>query len=410
MKMRTWLMMIAFCLMGTEGLWAEDWWSFRGPNGTSAVKGVAIPAVFNEQQGIAWKIEMPGKGPSSPIVVGNQVIVTCSGGDKQDVLYIVSVDAASGQELWRQQFAATGNCNCHPLSANAAPTPVSDGRHIYAFFSSNDLVCLDLQGNLVWYRGLAFDFPKARNDAGMSSSPVVVGDSVIVQIECQGKSFAAGLNSATGETRWMIDRPQDASWASPVILAGQGERPDYVLLQSKGKLSVLQPSDGREVYSVAGQCGLISSASVVGSRVYAPMDGTTAYEVDPHGQLSVVWNSPRLRAATASLVVSDDQILSIERTGVLSGFDLERGERKWQERILDADAAQGGFWATPLLVGNQYYFFGQSGQARVVEVSDSGAKVVHAYDFGETLLGSPAVSGDAMYVRGDQHLWKIANP
>ncbi len=409
MNKLTRLAILVCSFLAVDGLRGDDWWNFRGPQGTSAIKSARVPTVFNEQQGIAWKIELPGKGPSSPIVVGDQVIVTCSGGDKQDVLYVISVDAGSGRELWRQQFAATGNCNCHPLSANAAPTPVSDGRFVYAFFSSNDLACLDLQGNLVWYRGLAFDFPKARNDAGMSSSPVIVGNTIVVQVECQGKSFAAGLDAATGETRWLVDRPQDASWSSPLVLPGGGERPDFVLLQSKGKLSVLQPHDGREVFSVAGQCGLISSASLVGSRVFAPMDGTTAYEVDPNGQLSVVWNSPRLRAATASLVISDDQILSIERTGVLSGFSLADGERKWQERILDADAAQGGFWATPVLVGDHYYFFGQSGQARVVEVGSEGAKVVHSYDFGETLLGSPAVVGDAMFVRGDQHLWKIAN-
>jgi outer membrane protein assembly factor BamB len=340
--------------------------------------------------------------------VGNQVIVTCSGGDKQDILYVVSVDASTGSELWRQQFAATGNCNCHPLSANAAPTPVSDGTHIYAFFSSNDLACLDLEGNLIWYRGLAYDFPKIRNDTGMGSSPVIVGNTVIVQCECQGTSFAAGLDAATGVTRWTIDRPQEGSWSSPLVLPGGGRRPDYVLLQSKGKVSVIEPVEGKEVAMVEGQSALIPSASLVGERVYVPLDGTTAYDVDANGQLSKVWASPRLRASTASLVVADNQILSIDRTGVLAGFDLETGERKWQERILDTEAAQGGFWATPLLVGNHYYFFGQSGQSRVVEVSDAGAKVVHSFDFGETVLGSPAVSGNAMYVRGDQHLWKIA--
>jgi outer membrane protein assembly factor BamB len=121
----------------------------------------------------------------------------------------------------------------HPSSANAAPTPASDGHAIFAFFSSNDLVALDLDGNLLWYRGLAFDYPTAGNDVGMSSSPAVVDGVVVAQVENQGESFAAGLDAQTGVTRWKIPRPHAASWASPVVMrdAASGA-PAAVLLQS----------------------------------------------------------------------------------------------------------------------------------------------------------------------------------
>lgn len=400
---------IVFALTALATLGGSDWLRFRGPNGTCFVADADIPIDFTEQKGIAWKTEMPGRGPSSPIVIGHKVIVTCSSGANQDQLHVVCVDAQSGKVLWQRNFWATGNSRCHPLSANAAPTPTSDGEYVYAFFSSNDLACLDLDGNLIWFRGLSHDFPKARNDAGMSSSPIVHRGLVIVQVESQGKSFAAALDAKTGQTRWQVDRPMDASWASPLLVPGTDSRPDMVVLQSKGKASFVSLLDGKTVTEVEGQVGLIPSASLDGDRLYLPMDGTTAYDIDPSGQLKKVWNSPRMRTSTASLVIGADQALVVERNGVLNSFDTKSGERQWQSRIADGEEIQGGFWATPIRVRDHFYFFAQNGQSRVAKINPNGVEIVHKFDFGETLLGSPAISDNAMYLRGDKHLWKIAN-
>jgi outer membrane protein assembly factor BamB len=385
-----------------------DWWRFRGPDGTSYIARANIPIDFGDDHGIAWKVDLPGKGPSSPIVVGNKVVVTCSSGANQDQLHVLCFDANSGKQLWHQRLWATGNSRCHPLSANAAPTPTTDGERVYAFFSSNDLACFDLDGKLIWFRGLSYDFPKARNDAGMSSSPIVEKGLVIVQIETQGKSFCAAIDAKSGETRWQVDLPADASWASPLLLPGNPGRPDAILLQSRGQISLLSLTDGKTMSEAKGECGLISSSSVAQNRLYVPLDGTTSFDIDPSGQLKKVWNSPRLRAGTASMVVTPDQILAMERNGVLNAFDLKTGERKWQSRLVEGAEIQGGFWATPIMIGEHFFFFAQNGQARVAKIKADGLEVVHKYDFAETILGSPAVAGDAMYVRGDKHLWKIA--
>ena len=399
---------LLFCSFTIAVFSGADWWQFRGPNGAS-VADAKLPVTINDDVGIAWKTEMPGKGPSSPIVVGDKVFVTCSGGAKQDQLFVVCVNANSGEIEWQRQFWATGHCYCHPLSANAAPTPASDGEHVYCFFSSNDLVCLDLDGNLVWYRGLATDYPKARNDAGMSSSLVVSNGTVVAQVESQGESFVAGINTATGETRWHVDRVKEASWASPIIVPAKDERPEMIVLQSQDRVTALRMADGSKVWEQEGRVGTIASSVFSGDQVYVPVDGTTVYDVDPSGQLKKAWNSPQLRASTSSLVVADDAIYALERGGIVSAFDGKSGERKWKARIVEGEAAQGGSWATPILANNHLYIFTQSGESRVVKVNDDGGEVVNEYSFGETMLGSPAVSGDAMYVRGDEHLWKIAN-
>ncbi|MFM7072835.1 MAG: PQQ-binding-like beta-propeller repeat protein, partial [Planctomycetota bacterium] len=134
---------------------AADWAQFRGPAGTSVAADAKLPTSFNvaDNQNVAWRADLPGRGPSSPIVVADRVVVTCSDGPLQEKLIVACFDAKSGKSLWRRQFWATGRTYSHPDSANAAPTPASDGKRIFAFYSSNDMVCLDLDGNLQWFRG-----------------------------------------------------------------------------------------------------------------------------------------------------------------------------------------------------------------------------------------------------------------
>ena len=205
-------------------LTAADWRQFRGNDNTNVSTEKNIPITWSDTENTAWKIPLPGRGASGPIVIGDKVVLTCSSGPKQQRMHVVCFHTDTGKQLWHRQFWATGRTLAHPSSCNAAPTPASDGERIYAFYSSNDLVCLDLEGNLIWYRGLTHDYPAAGNDVGMSSSPLVIGKTVIVQVENQGDSFAAGINTATGETRWRKSRDRVANWASPVVYRGKSPR------------------------------------------------------------------------------------------------------------------------------------------------------------------------------------------
>ena len=198
-----------------------DWPQFRGPGGLSATSSDKVPVEFDDTKNIGWKTDLPAKGASSPIVVGDKVIVTCSGGADQEQLYTVCLDAESGKINWTQKYWATGRTLVHPLSANAAPTPASDGEFVYSFFSSNDLACTDLDGNLIWYRALGLDYPKAGNDVGMSASPIVKDGVVVVVVESQGASFAMGLDTETGKTIWTNDRKKTASWTSPMLVTAK---------------------------------------------------------------------------------------------------------------------------------------------------------------------------------------------
>lgn len=386
---------------------AADWPQFRGADSNSVSADAPPPVDLSDIEKVtAWKAELPGRGPSSPIVVHGRVIVTCSSGPNQDRLHVLCFDAASGEKLWERQFWATGRTLTHPTSANAAPTPASDGNLIFAFYSSNDLACLDLEGNLKWFRGLAHDYPHAGNDVGMSSSPVVVGDVVIAQVDCQGDSFATGIDKKTGETRWRIARPRESSWSSPAVMRGDAPGGDVVLLQSPAGLTAHRPNTGEPLWSYDVPCDGISSSAAVDGIVYVPSKGMTALRPSGSGEPEIVWNAQNLQPGAASVVVGDDRLYIINRSGVCTCASAKDGEILWRLRL------DGDFWGTGVLAGGRLYCVSQKGNIQVVQPSADGksGEIVGTGQLDGTIQCSPAVADGAMYVRSDGHLWKIAAP
>ena len=380
---------------------AADWLQFRGSDQTSLALESKLATKYSPEKNLAWKSPLVGKGVSGPIVVGDRIFVTASsGGDKQDHLHVLAFDAKSGARLWKREFWATGRCYHHPTSSNAAPTPASDGKRIFAFYSSNDLVCLDLDGNLLWYRGLAHDYPKAGNDVGMSSSPLVVGETVVVQAENQGDSFAAGIDTATGETRWRVDRPAQANWASPAALRGKDGK-QLVLLQSSKGLTAHDPITGDQKWKYDAGCSIIPSPTTVGSRVYLAANGLTVLEAESGATTAnIAWDSNKLGPGNASPVIADGKIFVL-RGAVLTGGNDKTGDELWQVRL------KGTFWATPVVAGGHVYCVNQDGQCFVVKPGDEKGELVSTMELGDSILGSPAVSGNAMYLRSDKFLYKI---
>lgn len=382
-----------------------DWPQFRGPNAGSVAINSTLPTLFNgdSKENIAWKTPIPGRSVGGVIVIGDQVITTSSSGMDQRRLHLVSVSDEDGTVQWQQEWVARGRPFCHPTSANAAPTPASDGKHIFAFYSSNDLACVDLEGNLVWYRSLSTDFPKAGNDVGMSSSPVVLDGVCVVQIECQGDSFAAGLNAEDGKILWKQDRPKQANWSSPVaITMPSGDR--VVVMQSGSDLIAVAPRTGKTLWSMELRCSTIPSSLAVDGRLLVPSGGLTAFDLKTTGTSpSKLWDNNKLNPNACSPLVVGERIYTISRT-VLASADLASGELKWQTRLADAKS----IWSSPVVAQNHLYIFSDDGRCFVIELGDAEGKVIQVNELGEAVLGSPAISGNAMYVRGVSSLWKIA--
>ncbi|MBT4692874.1 MAG: PQQ-binding-like beta-propeller repeat protein [Planctomycetaceae bacterium] len=386
---------------------ADDWSGFRGPQGNPVSSG-QLPLEWDVKKGvnIGWKSDIPGRGVSGPIVVGNRVFVTASGGVTQQRLYVLCFDVTSGKQLWRRDFWATGRTFSHPTSANAAPTPVSDGKLLFAFYSSNDLICLDLEGNLKWFRGLARDYPKAGNDVGMAASPVVAGNVVIVQIENQGDSFACAVDKNSGLEVWRKKRDPRANWSSPTTYTHASGAPT-VILQSASGLAAFDADTGANVWDLGLSCGTVSSPLVVNNTLYVTSGGITKLNLNTSsGKPEVIWAVNKLNANGASPVVLEDNFYTLAGA-IAKGANSNTGEILWQLRL------KGRFWATPILTDKHLYFINQDGLVQIVELEGTGesqtANIVSVIDMGASILGTPAAAGNALFIRSDNYLWKVTN-
>lgn len=381
----------------------SDWRHFRGTENTGVSADKNLPTKFDPGN-VAWKAALPGTGPSCPIVVAGRVIVTAATGPRQDRLHTLAFDGASGKLLWERQLWATGHTICNPFGGVAGPTPASDGRRVFALFSSNDLACFDLDGNLQWFRGLAYESPTTRNEVGMASSPLVVGDTLIVQLENVGESFAMGLDTATGETRWRIGREQTANWVSPTLLKGSSPSGDLVLLQSRSCLTAHEPRTGKELWRHKADCSTMSSATTAGDRIYLPAGGgMKALRYDPGKQaISELWEERRLPIMNVSPVVHEGRLYTIKSPAILVCADAETGKVLWQLRL------KGTSWATPVIADGHLYAVNYDGLIQVVRLGREGT-IVGTGQIDGHVLATPAIADGAIYLRSNSHLWKMTH-
>jgi outer membrane protein assembly factor BamB len=384
-----------------------DWRHFRGTDNTSVstdrelAKNLGLPERFGPES-VAWKAPLPGTGPSCPIVVSGRVFVTAATGPKQDRLHLLAFDAASGRPLWERQLWATGHTVCNSYGGVAAPTPASDGQRVFAFYSSNDLACFDLDGNLQWFRGLAFESAATRNDSGMASSPLCVGQTVVVQMENQGESFAAGIDALSGETLWRIPREAVACWTSPTLLRGSKPEEDLVLLQSRSCLTVHEPRTGREVAKFAADCSTLSSPTTANGVLFAAAaGGITALKYDPQEKrLATLWQNRQLQIANVSPVVHAGRLYAMKSPAILVAADAANGKLLAQLRL------KGTTWATPVVVGNTMFVVNHDGLLQVVDVSGE-AKLIGSLQVDSGILATPVVADGALYLRSNSTLWKL---
>ncbi|HUF61446.1 MAG TPA: PQQ-binding-like beta-propeller repeat protein [Verrucomicrobiales bacterium] len=380
-----------------------DWLQFRGPLGNGTATGSDhLPTALDAARHVAWSAALPGRGLSSPVVAGERIFITAASGAEQQILHVFCFSAVDGTALWERRFRATGRTMCHEKTNVAAPTPACDGERLFALFSSNDLFCLDFQGNLLWLRGLTYDYANASNSLGLASSLLVAGDTLIVQIENDSESFAAGLKVSNGRNRWKIDRPKAANWTSPLLLRNTPAG-DLVALQSTKGITAVLPESGAILWEYTDGASPIPSSAVAGELLIVPSHGLTALKPPTAGGApAVVWQTGQLQPATASPVVLGDKVYILNGAGVLTTGRLSDGERLWRLRL------EGPFAGSPVAASNHLYVFGERGIGQCVDLRGDEGVVVGTIDLGESIQCTPAISRDALYVRSDGHLWKIA--
>jgi len=385
---------------------AGDWPQFRGPDSTGVADDATIPA----KPGIEWSAPLPGRGLASPMVVAGKVFVSCSSGPKQERLHLICFNASDGVKIWERQLQATGRTMSHPKTSIAASTPCSDGRRVFALWSCNDLAAFDLEGNLLWVRGLTIDYPNASNSLGMASSPIVIGETVVTLIENDSESYSLGIDANSGGNLWKLDRPKAANWTSPVPWRATAKSAPVAVLQSSKGLLAVDPISGSRLWEYTNGASTTSSSVVAAGVIYAPSNGITALAPKAGDATPVqLWNSKQVNPSTISPVVLGRHILSINSAGILTNVGTKSGEILWKLRLT------GPFSGSPVGAGPRLLAVNEKGLVQVMDVTKTEGFILGKLQLPlkegtkELVLCTPALSGGHVFVRTDSTLWRLGD-
>lgn len=350
---------------------ASSWTEFR--NGGSSHSAAQLPVTWSAENGIAWQKELPGYGQSSPVIFNGRVYVTAVVGPMKDQCQIVCLDLQTGEQIWTWSKDASSKAASNYMASRAAPTPMVDAAGVYAFFEGGDLVGLNHDGSVKWHRSLTSDYGKFENNHGLGSSPTQTTELVVVNVEHKGPSYLLAVEKSTGETRWKVDRPSGSSWTSPIVVNHDGNQ--QIVVSSAGTVDSYAVSDGKQLWTVGGLSGnSVPSPTAVGPYLFVgariPEFGSAQeasqsnlclrLDSTSNGEHEVVWRASKAVCDYASPVVDRDCAYYLNNVGVLYCVDSVTGETHYTERLGTT------CWATPVVSGENIFFFGKDGKTQVI--------------------------------------------
>jgi outer membrane protein assembly factor BamB len=391
------VLFVALCL--STSVRADNWPAWRGSHGDGISRETRLPMKWSATDNVAWKVPLQGAGVSAPIVWGDRVFLTSSDGRLNDRLHLSCFDVASGKRLWNVRFFGSAMPEgLFPPGGMAVPTPATDGKRIFALFGTGDLVCVDFDGKPVWIRSLAQEYGPFRNRWGMAASPVLLGDSLIVQVDHFGESYLLSVEASTGKTRWRTKRDATVNWTSPLIVKVMDQ--PQIIVSGTTTLRAYDASSGKELWKrdgMHGQC--IPTPVTSDGRLYA-LGGKDFYGVCFTLTGEQVWRVRTQGNNIPSPIVLDRRMYYAEDSGFGVCLDVANGKRIWRERLGSKQQA------SPVAGDGKLYFAGETGIITVVKLGDTFDEMARN-DIGENVVASPAIADGRLFIRGDKHLFCI---
>jgi len=250
-SLQVFLAVIALTVSGS----ATDWPRFRGPNGAGVSETSSLPTEFGPEKNLIWRVALP-PGHSSPILAGGRIFLTAYQGDR---LLTFSLDRSSGQILWRREAPRDRKEPLDTRNSPASPTPVSDGKNIYAFFGDYGLVSYGLDGNERWRTPVG----PFTNVYGMGVSPVLVDDKVVLVCDQSKGSFIAAFGQKDGKLRWKTPRPEALSGHSTPGVIRDASGRSLILAPSSFRMDAYSAETGESVWFLHGLASEMKSLPIV---------------------------------------------------------------------------------------------------------------------------------------------------
>jgi outer membrane protein assembly factor BamB len=394
-----------------EGEGAGYWPRWRGPSGQGHVAGTNYVDSWSDTTNVRWKVPVPGRGHSSPVVWKDHIFLTTARNDGAKVS-LLAFRRSDGRLLWETQAPASGIEHVYQKNSHASSTPATDGRRVYASFGTHGLAAFDFNGRLLWHRKLG----DIRNYHGSAGSPVLYKDRVFIYQDHDGDgtlgSFVAAFDAATGSPIWKKDRSETVGWGTPIVIDA-GDR-DELIVSSQRKVYAYAPDTGAELWSVRGNTFEVIPTPVVGHGLVFCSSGragpTLAIRPGGSGDVTathVQWSSPRGSPFVPSAIIHGDLLYMInDMQSILTVLEAKTGKAVYQERL--GEAVREGFSSSPIAVGDKLFFTNDRGQTFVVQAGPT-FKLLRVNDLSAQVLASPALVGGTWYWRTERELIAVSD-
>jgi outer membrane protein assembly factor BamB len=337
---------------------------------------------------------------------------------------IYALDRKSGKILWeRVAHEGVPRTKRHPKSTQATATPVTDGKRVVAIFGSEGMFAYDMDGKQLWKvdlgpltSGWFFD---PDYEWGHGSSPIIYRNSVIVQVDIAKNSFVAAYDLATGKQLWRTPRAEISSWGTPTIVESKA-RTELVTNGTKA-IRGYDPATGKELWTFNGNNSEITTPTPIHAHGlifvangYPPVQPIYAFKVGATGDISLkpgeesnesmAWGKKRGGPYQPTPIVYGDQLYVIGNSGIFAAYDAKTGERLYQERLSKTGSAHS---ASPVAADGKIYVPSEDGDVFVVKAGPK-FELLGTNPVGEVLMATPAITPGMMVIRGQSHVFGIA--
>ena len=432
-----WMGLLPACVSaagGEELAMLQSWPAWRGPLANGVAPEASPPIKWSEMNNVRWKIELPGKGHSVPIIFGDKVFVTAAVpvGEELPPVFddapgvhdsvpvtrrhqfiVMAFDRADGKMAWRsvakEAFPHEGG---HYAGSLASNSPVTDGKALIVPFGSRGLYCYDLNGKLIWQKHLGR--MRTHHSHGEGSSPVIYKDWVILCWDNEGDSFLYAFDIRTGEERWKTRREEKTSWATPLVVEVEGK--PQILTSATRRVRGNDLETGADIWEASGlaQNAVASPVATQGVAIFGnSYDFQAMFAVklagakgDVTGTGQVIWKLNRSTPYVPSPLLYGDTLYFLRHNqNVLSRLDPMTG--RFRDSQIRLDGIRDFIFASPVGGGGRIYVTGRDG-VTVVLKHDRSNELLAVNKLQDAFSASAAVAGRELFLRGERFLYCLA--
>ena len=419
-------------------IYSQNWPEWRGPEANGFASDANPPIEWSETKNVKWKIEIPGKGHATPIIWGDKIFIQTAvetnqkaestspaseesiGGrgpaaTKTTNVYnfnVMAINRISGGLIWNKTVCSeTPVDGTHELGTWASNSPVTDGEHLFAYFGSRGLYCLDFKGNILWQRD--FGQMVTKMNFGEGSSPTLYKDKIVLVWDHEGDSFLYVLDKATGKDILKIPRDEATAWATPMVVTVNGK--EQIITSATSMMRSYYLTTGEIIWYGTGMTANVIPSPIVNNGILYLMSGFRGNALKAidlskakgniDGSDAIIWEYNQNTPYTPSALLAHDKLYFLRsNNGNLTCLDIADGKVNYSVEKLDGT---GTIFASLVGAKDRIYITSQTGLTYVVKQGPA-FEILAKNQLEDGNFASPAIVGNNLYIRGFKYLYCLS--